>query len=73
MHKCNPTSAPIVKDIRFENFQCSRNQYEINEMKTILYAFVIGSLIYAQIYTCLYLAFVIRMLDRYQKNYGKPH
>jgi hypothetical protein len=73
MHKCNPTSAPIVKDIKFENFQCPRNQYEINEMKVVLYAFVIGSLMYAQICTCPDLAFVVRMLDRYQKNYDKPH
>jgi hypothetical protein len=33
MHKCNPTSAPIVKGVKFGKFQYPRNQYEIDEMK----------------------------------------
>jgi hypothetical protein len=39
--------APIVNGVKFENFQCPRNQYEINEMKVIPYASAIGSLMYA--------------------------
>jgi hypothetical protein len=30
MHKCNLTSAPIVKGIKFGKFQSLRNQYETN-------------------------------------------
>jgi hypothetical protein len=73
MHKCNPTSAPIVKGIKFGKFQCPRNQYEINEMKVVPYTSVVGSLMYAQVCTHPDLAFVTRMLGRYQKNPGKPH
>jgi hypothetical protein len=73
MHKCNPTPAPIVKGVRFEKFQCRRNQYEINEMKTVPYVSAVGRLIYAQVYTRPDLAFVTRMLGRYQKNHSKPH
>jgi hypothetical protein len=73
MHKCNPTSAPLVKHVKFENFQCPRNQYEIEVMKAVPYASTVGSIMYAQIYTCLDLAFVTEMLDRYQKNPDKPH
>jgi hypothetical protein len=73
MHKCNPTLAPIVKGVKFGKFQCPRNQYEINEMKVIPYASVVGSLIYAQVCTRPNLAFVTGMLDRYQKNSDKPH
>jgi hypothetical protein len=73
MHKCNLTPAPIVKGVKFVKFQCLRNQYETNEMKAVQYASVVGSLMYAQVCTRLDLAFVIRMLGRYQKNLGKPH
>jgi hypothetical protein len=73
MHKCNPTPAPIVKGVKFGKFQSPRNQYKINEMKAVPYAFAVGSLMYAQVYTHPDLAFVTGMLGRYQKNPGKPH
>jgi hypothetical protein len=73
MHKCNPTPVRIVKGIKFEKFQYPRNQYEIIEMKTVPYAYAVGSLMYAQVCTHLDLAFVTGMLVRYQKNPGKPH
>jgi hypothetical protein len=42
-------------------------------MKSVPYASAIGILIYAQVCTCPHLSFVIRMLDRCQKNSGKSH
>jgi hypothetical protein len=73
MHKCNPTPAPIVKGVKFGKFLCRRNQYEIDEMKAVLYASAVGSLMYTQVCTRPDLAFVTGMLGRYQKNPGKPH
>jgi hypothetical protein len=73
MHKCNPTSAPIVKDVKFGKFQCRMNQYKINEMKAVSYAFAVERLMCVQVYTCPDLAFVTGMLERYQKNSDKPH
>jgi hypothetical protein len=73
MHKCNPTPAPIVKDVKFGKFQCLKNQYKIDEMKAVSYASAVGSLMYAQVCTRPDLAFVIGMLGRYQKNPGNPH
>jgi hypothetical protein len=73
MHKCNPTSAPIVKGIKFRKFQYHKNQYEINEMKAVSYTSAIRSLMYAQICTHPDLAFVTGTLGRYHKNPGKPH
>jgi hypothetical protein len=73
MHKCNLTPAPIVKGVKFGKFQYPRNQSEINEIKAVLYASAIGSLMYAQVYTRPDLAFIIGMLDRYQKNSDKHH
>jgi hypothetical protein len=73
IHACNPTPAPIVKGDKYENFQSPRNQYEIDQMKSVPYALAVGSLIYAQVCTRLDLAFVIGMLVRYQKNPGVSH
>jgi hypothetical protein len=73
MHKCNPTPALIVNGVKFGKFQCPRNQYEINEMKTVPYTSAVGSLMYAQVCTRSDLTFVTGMLGRYQKNHGKPH
>jgi hypothetical protein len=73
VHACNPTPAPIVKGDKFGSFQSPRNQYEIDQMKSVPYASAVGSLMYAQVCTRLDLAFVTGMLDRYQKNIGVSH
>ena len=70
MHACKPSPAPIVKGGRFGKFQCPRNQYEIDQMKTVLYASAVGSLQYAQVCTRPDLAFVTGILGRYQSNSG---
>jgi hypothetical protein len=70
MHACNPTPAPIVKGDKYESFQSLRNQYEIDQMKSVPYASAVGSLIYAQVCTRPDLAFVTGLLGRYQKNPG---
>jgi hypothetical protein len=73
LHACNPTLAPIVKGDKYGSFQSPRNQYEIDQMKSVPYASAIESLMYAQVCTRLNLAFVTGMLDRYQKNLGIGH
>jgi hypothetical protein len=67
MHACNPTSAPIVKGDKYESFQSHRNQYEIDQMKSVPYALAVGSLMYAQVCTRPDLAFVIGIFCRYKK------
>jgi hypothetical protein len=47
MHACNPTPAPIVKGDKYGSFQSPRNQYEIDQMKSVPYALAVGSLMYA--------------------------
>jgi hypothetical protein len=43
MHKSNATPAHIVKGDSFGEFQCPKNQYEINQMKAVPYASAVGS------------------------------
>jgi hypothetical protein len=47
MHACNPTPAPIVKCDKYVSFQSPKNQYEIDQMKSVPYASAVGSLMYA--------------------------
>ena len=49
MHASKPTPAPIVKGNRFENFKCSRNRYEIDQMNMVLYASAVVSLMSVQV------------------------
>jgi hypothetical protein len=65
MHKCSPSPAPIVKADIYGDFQCPRNQYEIDQMKVVPYASAVGSLQYAQVCTRPDLAFVTGLLGRF--------
>jgi hypothetical protein len=73
MHACNPTPAPIVKGDQYGSFQSPRNQYEIDQIKSVPYASAVGSLMYAQVCTRPDLTFVTGMLGRYQKSLGISH
>jgi hypothetical protein len=73
MHACNPTPAPIVKGDKYGSFQSPRNQYEIDQIKSVLYASAVESLMYAQVCTHSDLTFVTGILGRYQKNPGISH
>ena len=65
VHKCSPSPAPIVKGNRYGDFQCPRNQYELNQMKVVPYASAVESLQYAQVCTRPDLAFVTGLLGRF--------
>jgi hypothetical protein len=73
MHKCSSSPAPIVKGDRYGDHQCPRNQYELNQMKAVLYASAVESLQNAQVCTRPDLAFVTGLLGRFQSNPGIEH
>jgi hypothetical protein len=73
MHKSNATPAPIVRGDSFGQFQCPKNQYEIDQMKAVPYASTVGSLQYAQVCTHPDLTFITGVLGRYQANPGIEH
>ena len=73
MHKYSPSPALIVKGDRYGDFQCPRNQYEIDQMKTVPYASAVESLQYAQVCMRPDLVFVTVLLGRFQSNPGTEH
>ena len=65
--------APIVKGDTFSKGQCPYNDIERDRMKAVLYSSVVGSLMYAQVCTCLNIAFFVGMLGRYLSGLGQSH
>ena len=47
MQSCSSSKTPIVKGNRFSKDQCLHNDIERDQMKTIPYSSVVGSLMYA--------------------------
>jgi hypothetical protein len=73
MYKCFATAAPVVKGDKLGTFPCSKNKYESDQMKSIPYASVIGSLMYAQVCIRPDIAFITGLLGRFQTNPGLKH
>ena len=73
MHDCKPSDTPVAKGDKFSLSQCPKNNFEIQEMQHIPYAFAIGSLMYAQVCTRPDIAYIVGMLGRYLSNPGKDH
>jgi len=53
--------------------QCPNNDLEQKQMEDIPYAYIVGSLIYAQTCTRLDISFAVGMLGRYQSYLGLEH
>ena len=73
MQNCKSSPALIVKGDRYGEFQCPRNQYEIDQIKAVPYSSAVEILQYAQVYTRPDLAFITGLLGRYQSNPGTEH
>ena len=73
MHNCRSSKVPIVKGDKFSKAQCPQNDDEREEMRTIPYSSMVGSLMYDQVCTRPDIAFVMGMLGRYLSNPGCQH
>ncbi|KAL0352220.1 UNVERIFIED_CONTAM: Secreted RxLR effector protein [Sesamum calycinum] len=73
MKDSSPSVALILKGDKLHLNQCPRNDLEQEQMKDILYASAIRSLMYAQVCTRPNIAFVVGMLGRYQSNPRLDH
>ena len=73
MKNCSPSPTPIVKGDRFSLNQCQKNDHEREKTRDAPYASVVGSLMYAQVCTRPDIAYVIRVLGKYQSNPRVDH
>jgi hypothetical protein len=73
MHEYSTTHVLFTKGDKLETFQSLRNQLEIDQMKLIPYASAVISIMYAQVCMRPDLAFVTRLIGRFQSNTGIKH
>ena len=73
MQHFSPFVAPVIKGDVFGSFQCPKTEAEKEQITMIPYAFVVGSIMYAQVCTRPDIAYIVGMLGRYQSNPGLDH
>ena len=73
MKDCVLGDMPITKGNRFSLSQCSKNELEQKEIQKFPYTLPIRSLMYAQVCTCLDIAYIVRMLGKYVSNPEMDH
>ena len=61
MQDCKPCDTPVAKGDIFSLKQCPKNNFEEKEMQKIPYS-VVGSLMYAQVYMCPDIEYIIGIL-----------
>lgn len=54
-----------MKSDKFNLNQCRKNDLEREQIENILYAFIIGSMMYVQVFTRPHIAFAIEILGKY--------
>ena len=73
MQTCKIGDVPIVKEDKLSNEQCPKIDLEKDAIKTIPYASVVGSLMYAQVCMRPYITFIVNVLGRYLSNPRHDH
>lgn len=73
MQNCALTIAHVVEGDKFGSYQCPNTEVEYEQMKLIPYASVVGSLMYAKVYTRPDIAYITGMIGRYQSNPRLDH
>lgn len=73
MQSCSSVKTSIVKGDKFSKNQCPHNENERNQMKAILYASLVGSLMFDKVYTRHDVTFVVSVLNKYLSDIGQNH
>ena len=73
MKDCSSSVTLIVKGDRFNLNQCPNKYFEREQMKNIPYASIVGSLMYAQVWTRLDITFAVGMSGRYKSKPSIDH
>ena len=68
MQDCKPSDTPVAKGDKFSFNQCLKGNFDVQVMQKIPYAYVVGSIMYAQVCTRLDIAYVVGVLDIYLSN-----
>lgn len=73
MQDCKSGDIPIAEGDKFSLNLCSKRNLEIKEIRKILYASVVGSLMYAQVCTHPDIAYIVEVLGKHLSNPAINH
>ena len=73
MHGSKLVKVPIPIGVKLSTDQCHKTQEEEEDMSHILYASVVGILMYAMVCTRPDIAHAVGVLSRYMSKLGKHH
>ena len=73
MQNSKKGNLPFRHGIILSKEQCPKTPQEVEDMKKILYASVVGSLMYAMLCTRPNICYAVGIVSRYQSNPGYDH
>ena len=71
MENAKPVNTPFTNHFRLSNSQCPKTIEEIEDMSKVLYAGIVGCLMYAMVYTRPDVAYAVSVVSKYMANPGK--
>ena len=73
MQAARSTSTPLPAKLRLSQTYCPTSGPEGDNMKSVLYTLVVGSLMYAMVVTQPIIAHAVGVVSRYMHNLDRPH
>ena len=73
MENRNPIDTHMAEGEKLSNNLCLKTPKQKERIEKVLYASVVGSLMYAMLCTRPYISYAIGMVSRYQYNPGEAH
>jgi hypothetical protein len=73
MKECKLVKVPTSIGVKLYGDQCPKRQEEEEDISCVPYASVVGSLMYAMVYTRLDIAYSMGVLSRYMSNHGRSN
>jgi len=73
MKNCKAVSTPLAAYFRLSTECCPKSEEDIDQMSNIPYSSVVGSLMYAMVYTRPDLLHAVSVVSRYMHNPGKDN
>ena len=73
MSNANPIVTPTNPQLKLSIDQCPNTEDERAYMNIIIYATIVGSLMYVMVYTRPDISYTLSLVRRYMVNLGKAH
>eukprot|EP01018_Ginkgo_biloba_P015114 Gb_29057 [translate_table: standard] len=70
---CKPINTPILVGFKLSIEQYPKTQEDIEDISNVPYESIVGSMMYAMVYTRPDIAHAVGVMSRYMSNLGKEH